>query len=111
MTLSKEVEVEIRRLHFGEHWPVGTVATQLKVHPDAVKRALGLLDSQPRAAIRPRAIDTYVAFIEQTLQRYPTLRSTRLHDMLKGRGYTGSVRSLRQYVATVRPQPRREAYL
>jgi transposase len=111
VSVSKEVEVEIRRLHFGEHWPVGTVATQLKVHVDVVKRVLGLLESRPSSALRPRAIDAYVAFIDETLEKYPTLRSTRLFDMLAPRGYAGSVRSLREYVATVRPRPLREAYL
>lgn len=111
MSVTKEVEVEIRRLHFAEHWPVGTVATQLSVHVDVVKRVLGLLESRAYSALRPRAIDAYVGFIDDTLKKYPSLRATRLHDMLKPRGYAGSVRSLREYVATVRPQPRREAYL
>lgn len=33
---------------------------------------------------------------------YPTLRATRLFDMVKPRGYPGEVRTLRAYVATVR---------
>lgn len=111
MSVSKEVEVEIRRLHFGEHWPVGTVATQVAVHVDVVKRVLGLLEARPTTALRPRAVDAYVGVIDDTLKKYPSLRSTRLHDMLKARGYAGSVRSLREYVATVRPKPQREAYL
>lgn len=111
MSVSKEVETEIRRLHFGEHWPVGTVATQLSVHVDVVKRVLGLLESRANSALRPRAIDAYVGVIDDTLKKYPTLRSTRLHDMLRARGYGGSVRSLREYVATVRPRPQHEAYL
>jgi hypothetical protein len=43
MTVSRQVEAEIRRLHFAEHWPAGTVATQLGVHPDVVRRVLGPL--------------------------------------------------------------------
>ncbi|MBL8912498.1 MAG: hypothetical protein JNM17_17530 [Archangium sp.] len=42
MTLPTEVVANIRRLHFAEHWKVGTIATQLGVHHDAVERALGL---------------------------------------------------------------------
>lgn len=36
--ISPELPARIRRLHFAEHWKVGTIATQLGVHhapPDA----------------------------------------------------------------------------
>ena len=42
MTVPLEIETEIRRLHFAEHWPVGTVASQLAIHEDVVRRVLGL---------------------------------------------------------------------
>jgi len=48
--------------------------------------------------------------VADTLAEYPTLRSTRLYDMLRARGYTGSARSVRRYVAMMRPRPPREAY-
>ncbi len=51
MTLPIEVVANIRRLHFAEHWKVGTIAKELGVHHEAVERALGF-DS--RAAGRPR---------------------------------------------------------
>jgi transposase len=60
---------------------------------------------------RPRLVDPYRDFIEKTLAQYPTLRATRIYDMVRARGYTGGVRNLRAYVRTVRPRPRREVYL
>jgi len=111
MSLPLSVETEIRRLYFAEHWPVGTVATQLSVHDDAVRRVLGFLEPRPPLPPRPRLVDPYVDFIAQNLRTYPRLLATRLHDMLRDRGFKGSVRTLRDYVATVRPAPRREAYL
>ncbi len=39
-----EVEAEIIRLYFAEHWRVGTIAAQLGTHPDVVRRVLGLCD-------------------------------------------------------------------
>lgn len=112
MTVPVETEAEIRRLFHAEHWPVGTIASQLNVHEDAVRRVLGLLD-RVRAAPRPRArlVDPYATVIAETLARYPRLRATRLCDMIKARGYTGSTRTLRTYVAQVRPRPQHEAYL
>jgi transposase len=111
MTALLEVEAEIKRLHYAEHWPVGTVATQLGVHADVVRRVLGLLDPRPSPPQRPRLVDPYADFIAQTLKKYPGLKSTRLFDMVKPRGFTGAIRTLREHVATVRPRPEREAYL
>ena len=52
MTVSQEVESEIRVLHFGEHLPVGTIAAQLGVHHEVVERVLGLQEPRPPAAPR-----------------------------------------------------------
>lgn len=111
MKSTPELEAEIVRLHYAEHWPVGTIATQLGAHPDQVRRVLGLGDARTPAAPRARLVDPYRPFIDDTLARYPKLRATRLYDMLRERGYAGSVRTLREFVATVRPTPRREPYL
>jgi transposase len=108
-------DAEIIRLHFAEHWRVGTIATQLGVHPDRVRRVLGLDERRARALAlatpRPVAIDPFRAFVVETLTRYPRLCATRLFDMLRERGYTGGVRSVRRFAATVRPRPRREIFL
>ena len=111
MKSTLELEVEIVRLYYAEHWPVGTIATQLDAHPDQVRRVLGLGQARATSQLRARLVDPYRPFIDETLARYPKLLSTRLHDMLRERGYPGSQRSLREFVATVRPRPRREAFL
>jgi transposase len=69
--------------------------------------------NEPRvySVLRPKLIDPYVEFINETLDTYPTLCSTRLHDMLKERGFSGSVRTVRNYVRQVRPSPKNEVYL
>jgi transposase len=112
MTAPIDVEAEIRRLHYAEHWPVGTVATQVAVHGDVVRRVLGL-DTRPRTLAKPRPLlaAPYHDFLVETLKLYPKLRATRLYDMVRERGYAGSVRTLRDYVVALRPTPTREAYL
>jgi transposase len=107
-----EQEAEILRLYFAEHWRVGTIEAQLGVHRDVIRRVLGL-GSHRRAAEAPRPslLEPYRELIARTLAQYPGLRATRLYDMLRERGYRGAVRTLREYVATVRPKPRREVYL
>lgn len=111
MKTTPEIEAEIVRLYYAEHWRVGTIASQLEVHPDVVRRVLGLDGSRPPSRLRPRLLDPYRGFIDETLARYPRLGATRLHDMLRDRGFAGSVRTLRVHVADVRPRPRREVYL
>jgi hypothetical protein len=79
-----EQEAEIIRLHFAEHWRVGTIASQLGVHPDVVRRVLGIgAAGTGAAAPRPRLCDPYRDLIIETLARYPRLRATRLYDMLR----------------------------
>lgn len=111
MKSTPELEAEMLRLHYAEHWPVGTIATQLAAHPDQVRRVLGLADRHAPSQLRPKLVDPYRPFIDETLAQYPTLCATRLYDMVRDRGYPGSVRTLREFVATVRPKPRRAPYL
>lgn len=110
--IPKELEAEIRRLFFAEHWSRGTIATQLQVHPDVVERSVGHLGPAPRAREpSPSVLDPYKPFVDETLKKYPRLRATRLFDMIGERGYGGSLRTLRKYVEHARPVPRSEAFL
>lgn len=67
MTLDEDLRAKIRRLHYAEHWPVGTIASQLDVHHDTIRRAVGLL-TLDGARARPSKLDRYVSFIEATLE-------------------------------------------
>lgn len=111
MKTTPELEAEIVRLHYAEHWRVGTIAMQLDVHPDVVRRVLGIGTPRAPSQLRPKLVDPYREFIDDTLRRYPKLCATRLYDMVRERGFAGSVRTLREHVALVRPRPRREVYL
>lgn len=111
MTVSSETEAEIRRLHYAEHWKVGTIVTQLGVHGDVVRRVLGHQDRGHSTIARPRKLDPYLPFIVETLTQYPRLRATRIYDMVRERGYQGSIRTLREQVRAVRPRSRRDAFL
>ncbi len=111
MTIAPETEAEIRRLYYAEHWKRGTIAAQLAMHPDVVKRVIGPLGPAPGTPRPPATLlDPYRAFIDATLEQYPTLVATRLYDMLVARGYKGSLRTLRRHVRKVRPR-RRKVYL
>ena len=111
MTVAPETEAEIHRLFFAEHWKVGTIARQLDVHHDVVRRILGLLPPPEATGPRAQRLDPYREFITAQLTQYPRLRATRLFDMIQPRGYRGSVRTLRRWVARVRPAPQAEVFL
>jgi transposase len=110
--IAPEVHTRIRRLFYAEHWRVNTIAAELGVHHDTVRRAI---ESErflrPGAQIRASALDPYKAFIVATLEQYPRLRATRLWAMVRDRGYSGSAIQVQRYVRTVRPAARAEAYL
>ena len=109
MTVSPEMEVKIRRLFFGEHWRRGTIATQLGVHVDVVNRVVGQLGSTPGTKTVPASkLEPFKSFIDDKLQEYPKLISTRIYDMIRGRGYEGSIGTLRRYVRISRPVRRKQ---
>jgi transposase len=109
--LAAEIVSEVRRLYYAEHWRVGTIASQLGLHPEAVRRALrrepGAMAPRPS---RARQIDPFLPWLRETLERYPRLRATVLHRMLRERGFAGSVVQLRRVLRPLRPH-RQEAFV
>ena len=108
--ISPETRVQIRRYFYAEHWKIGTIAQALDVHPDTVRRAIEVERFQHAEPLRPSIVDPYLPFVRRVLERHPRLRATRIHRMIRDRGYAGSVEQLRRVVARLRPQPH-EAFL
>jgi transposase len=108
--IAPEQKANIRRLFHGEHWKIGTIAAELGLHPKTVRAALESERFIRSRVPRPSLTEPYLDFIRQTLTQYPRLRATRLYQMLRDRGYSGSVVQLRRVVATLRPA-KQEAFL
>jgi transposase len=109
--ISRALEAEILRLHHTERWPVGTIARQLRVHHSTVVRVLGCAGVVLQKTVRASIADPYLAFMVETLTKYPTLRASRLYTMVRERGYPGAPDHFRAIVARIRPRPAAEAYL
>jgi len=110
--ISRAVEAEILRLYHAEGWPIGTIGRQLRIHHYTVRRVLwqsGVTAVRENARISK--LDAYVPFIQETFERYPKLRASRLYRMVCERGYVGSPHHFRHMVARWRPRPVAEAYL
>jgi transposase len=112
MTVTREVEVEIQRLAQAEGWAVGTIVSELGVHHDVVERVLDASHAAAKErAPRSSKLDAYKPFVLRVLEKHSRLRATRIFHMLRKRGYRGSAKTVRRYVATVRPRRPAEAYL
>ena len=112
MTIPADLAARIERLYKVEHWREGTIARQLHVHRDTVRRVLRERGAAPAGGpLRISLVVPYRAFIEETLKKYPTLAASRLYDMVCERGYAGQSSHFRHLVGTMRPRPPAEAYL
>jgi transposase len=112
MTIAPDLVAQILRLHSVEKWRVGTIARQLHVHRDVVRRVLaGNCAPVHPSALRASRIDPYRPFIVATLAKFPTLTAARLHAMVGERGFVGSASHFRFLIAGMRPRPSAEAYL
>jgi len=110
--ISKDKEAQILRLYHVEKWRVGTIAAQVKVHPGTVTRVLRDSGLSPETVIRrPSKVDPYLPFIREVLTKFPTLCASRVHQMVKARGYDGAEAHFRTIVARYRPRRQPEAFL
>jgi transposase len=112
MTIPPDLEAQILRYYHVEKWRIGTIARQLRVHPETVARVLAQA-GLPRIGPPQRLskIDPYLPFIREMLARFPTLTASRLHAMVWERGYRGGTSRFRAVIACHRPRPKAEAYL
>jgi transposase len=104
--ISPETRAQIRRYFYAEHWKIGTIARELNVHPDAVRNAIESERFKSAQPLRASVLDPYLEFIRQTIEQHPRLLATRIYQMVRDRGYSGSIVQLRRSVAHLRPQAR-----
>ena len=108
--IDQETRARIRHLFYAEHWKVGTIARELVLHPETVSLAVETDRFNNSKTLRPSVTDPYAGFIREVLSKYPQLRATRIFQMIRDRGYGGSVVQLRRVVACLRPR-HKEAFL
>jgi len=108
------LETEIRRLATIEGWRRGTIARHLGVHHSTVSRALARSGGEPSRspARRPSMLDSFVPWLQETLERYPKLPASQLYEMARRRGYLGGPDHFRHRIAELglRPDKAPEAF-
>lgn len=111
MTIPPDLEAQILRYHHVEQWRIGTIARQLRGHPETVARVLAQAGLPRIGAPRPLKIDPSLPFIRAMLARFPRLTASRLYAMACERGYRGGSSRFRAIIAGHRPRPAAAAYL
>jgi transposase len=96
-------------LFHANHWKIGTIAAELRLHPETVARALET-ERFKNKSLRGSSLDGHVDFIREVLAKHPRLRATRILEMLRNRGYDKGIDPVRRFVAGERPV-HREAFL
>jgi len=111
VTIPPELEAQILRYYHVERWRPNTIARQLNVHHGTVARVLARAGLPRLGRPRPSHVDPYLPFILATLEKFPTLTASRLHAMVRERGYRGGPDHFRHVIGCHRPRPKAEAYL
>lgn len=104
MSLPPATRAEIKRLFHAEHFSMNAIAEALSVHHDTVKDVLDTSRFNAHRVKDPGLIDPYLPFIEKAMETYPKLRATRVKKMIAGRGYRGSVETVRRALRQIRPR-------
>jgi transposase len=109
--ITAEMRAQMRRLVLVEGLKIETVARRFGVHHSVVRRSLRDSGSPAPAPPRPSKLEPWKPYIVKRLTDLPLLTSARLFAELRERGYPGSAKRLRHYVAQVREPRSRKAYL
>lgn len=107
--ISDDLRSEIRRLFYVRHFTANAIAASLGIHRDTVMKALELRVAERVAA--ESELDRFERKIKETLEIYPKLQGTRIHQMLKDQGYNGSLRHLRRRIRSLRKPIRDRFYM
>lgn len=110
--ISPETKAEIRRLFYAEHHTVRSIAEAMGVHHTTVDRAIDKESFVTRSAVvRSRGIDPYLPIVKDVFEQIPTIRATRLVQILKDRGFNGGVGQVRLALRDFRQTKSRRAHL
>lgn len=90
--IDDETRGQIVRLLLVEKWSVNAIARHFSIHHSTVTNALTRAGLPAVALPRRKSLaDPYLPFMQEQLTKYPDLLASRLHEMVRQRGYTGTL--------------------
>ena len=99
--ISIEGVAEVHRLFYVEHMTINAIAEHLGFHHEAVRRALSP-EKFRNKRYKKSKLDVFERYIAETVEQYPRLKAPRLTELLRDRGYGGSVSNVRRYLQVYR---------
>lgn len=90
------------------HISRNTVRKILVEHHKRRNEGHDIVQQKKRRAPRPSKLDAFVPKIKELLEEYPDATGQRVYEELCAAGYTGGVSILRQKLAQLRPEPKKE---
>lgn len=109
--VNKETIMQVRHEFYARHLTMNAIADLLGINHQTVKRILDLCGRpHPRRILTKTLLQPYQLHIESLLERTPKLRSTRILQILRDKGYKGGLTQLRTFVATIR-HSKKQAFL
>jgi transposase len=99
--ISIERVAEIHRFFYVEHMTINAIAVHLGLHHEAVKRVLSP-DKFRNKRYKKSKLDIFERYIADTVEQYPRIKAPRLTELLRDRGYEGSVSNVRRYLQAYR---------
>lgn len=117
MMLCSEKENQIINHRKHDKWSIGTIARQMQIHRDTVRRVLQKHElihdeiSVPTKIVRTGIADQYIDYIKDILEKYPNICASRIFIMIRECGYRGaSAGYVRKIVSQIRPNKQQEAF-
>ncbi len=107
--ISIEKVAEVHRLFYVEHMTINAIAKHLGLHHDSVERTLSP-EKFRNKRYKGSKLDIFEQYIAETVDQYPRIKAPRLTELLRDRGYVGSVSNVRRYVRSHRKR-HYQAYL
>ncbi|MFH1266701.1 MAG: IS21 family transposase, partial [Planctomycetota bacterium] len=115
------IEHEVIR-RWQEGAPMRRIAEELRISRYRVKRIiLDHQDGRARGTTHPdlpappesrgSVLDGHLPFVQALLTRWPSITALRIHEELRGRGFTGGYTIVKDLVRRLRPAPRRQPVL
>lgn len=110
--ITPEQRAEVRRLFYADHHTVNAIATGMGIHHEAVENAIGISGFNAKQAARRRSqLDPYIPIVKETLEKVPSVRAPRMTEIIKARGFVGSVHIVRRLLRQLRGSRAEEAYV
>ena len=108
MSITKEEKANIIKLHEIDGLTGNAIGKLLKIHHQTALRVIRQQQS-PHAELplkpnKPTVIDDYIEFIQQKIKSSPHITCKRLLEILRKKGYPGSISTLRRAVNKLRPE-------